>query len=138
MNVDSPGGLIDLVPETAALIRTVRETKPVIAVANTYAASAAYWLASQASDLVVTPSGEVGSIGVYMPHLDVSGWEEQQGVKTTLISAGKYKTERSPFEPLSDEAAAAMQDTVDKYYGMFTYGVAVGRGTSAEIGRAHV
>ena len=63
MNVDSPGGRIDLVPETAALIRTVRETKPVIAVANTYAASAAYWLASQASDLVVTPSGEVGSIG---------------------------------------------------------------------------
>ncbi|ETX26433.1 S49 family peptidase, partial [Roseivivax isoporae] len=65
LDVDSPGGMVDLVPETAAMIRGARRAeRSIIAVANTVAASAAYWLASQADELVVTPSGVVGSIGV--------------------------------------------------------------------------
>jgi len=66
LNVDSPGGRVDMVPEVAAKIRAARnDVRPIIAVANTYAASAAYWIASAADEIVVTPSGEVGSIGVY-------------------------------------------------------------------------
>jgi ClpP class serine protease len=53
----------------------------------------------------VTPSGEVGSIGVYSAHQDISAAQKKLGVKTTLVSAGKYKTERSPFEPLSRRGA---------------------------------
>jgi ClpP class serine protease len=60
IDVDSPGGLVDLIPETAAEIRGGRGRKPIVAIANTRAASAAYWLGSQADELVVTPSGEVG------------------------------------------------------------------------------
>lgn len=135
MNVDSPGGMVEQVPETAAMIRAAREVKPVIAIANTDAASAAYWLASQADELVVTPSGRAGSIGVYSAHEDISGWQEQQGIKTTLISAGEHKTEGNPYEPLSEEAAAAMQDTVDSYYDMFVADVAAGRGVSEKTVR---
>jgi ClpP class serine protease len=58
-----------------------------------------------------------------------------EGVKTTLISAGKYKTEGNPYEPLSDEARAAMQAMVDDYYGMFTRAVAKGRGVSVDAVR---
>ena len=69
LDVDSPGGQVDLVPETVAMIHAAkRADRPIIAVANTMAASAAYWLASAADELVVTPSGSVGSIGVYMMH----------------------------------------------------------------------
>jgi len=68
INVDSPGGMTDLVPETAAQIRAARDIKPVVAVANTVAASAAYWLAAQASEVVVASSGLVGSIGVFTAH----------------------------------------------------------------------
>lgn len=127
LDVDSPGGIVDMVPETAAAIREARDVKPITAVANTTAASAAYWLASQASEVVVTPSGEVGSIGVFATHTDWSKYDEDMGVKTTLVSAGKFKTEGNPYEPLSEEAEAYMQSVVDELYGMFASDVAQGR-----------
>lgn len=130
IDVDSPGGSVEMVPETAAEILAGRDRKPIVAVANTWAASAAYWLASAATELVVTESGEVGSIGVFMAHTDLSGALEQAGEDVTLISAGKYKTEGNPFEPLSGEAEAHLQEQVDAYYQMFVKGVAKARGTS--------
>lgn len=135
LNIDSPGGLVDLVPETAAEIREARGTKPIVAVANTMAASAAYYLASQADEVVVTPSGMVGSIGVLIRHDDLSGRMEQMGVKTTLIYAGKYKVEGNPFEPLSKEAKAALQGDVDELYGMFVADVAAGRNVDEQAVR---
>lgn len=136
LDVDSPGGSTDLIAEVAAELRAARTVKPLVAVANTWAASAAYWLAAQADELIVTPSGEVGSIGVYCAHEDISGFEDQLGIKTTLISAGKYKTEGNPYEPLSDEARQALQDKVDTYYAMFVSDVAKGRGVTASAVRA--
>lgn len=132
LHVDSPGGLVELVPEAAADIRLAREAKPVVAVANTMAASAAYWLAAQANEVVVTPSGRVGSVGVFSVHEDVSKMAEEKGVKLTMISAGKFKTEGNPYEPLGDEARAAIQERIDEVYGMFVADLAKGRGTSAE------
>lgn len=130
IDVASPGGSVDLVPETAEVLRNLKT--PTVAVANTDAASAAYWLASQADELVVTPSGQVGSIGVVTAHQNVAGAQEKLGIQTTLISAGKYKVEGSPFGPLGKEARAAIQAKVDHYYDLFVADVARGRGVSVE------
>lgn len=130
-NIDSPGGSVFGVEELANKIHAARGTKPIVAVANSLAASAAYWLAAAADEVVVTPSGEVGSIGVYGMHQDVSRAADAAGYTHTFISAGKYKTEGNSFEPLGDEARAAMQSRVDDYYRAFTSAVARGRGVSA-------
>jgi capsid assembly protease len=130
LDVDSPGGLVDGVPEAAVEIRRARESKPIVAVSNTGMMSAAYWLASQAHEVVVTPSGEVGSIGVYQLHKDLSEAHAMRGIAPTLISAGRYKVEGNPYEPLSDEARQAAQDGVDDFYNMFTSDVAKGRGVA--------
>lgn len=135
LDVDSPGGSVELITELAGAIRAGRERKPIIASANSRAASAAYWLASQASEIVVTPSGDVGSIGVFAAHEDVSALQEKLGVKTTLISAGEFKTEGNPFEPLSDDARAYWQGLVDETYAVFVDDVSRGRGVSAETVR---
>lgn len=127
LDVNSPGGLVDLVPETAAAMRERRGEKPVVAVANTLMASAAYWIGAQADSVYVTPSGNVGSIGVFGTHVDISGAQEKAGVKTTMISAGKFKTEGNAFEPLTEEAAAAMQARVSAAYDLFVADVAAGR-----------
>ena len=132
MDIDSPGGTVTGVQELADEIYQGRQQKPIIGVANGMAASAAYYLGSQASELVVSPSGEVGSIGVFAAHEDVSKALEGMGVKTTFISAGKYKTEGNPYEPLSGEARDAMQAKVDAYYQQFVNAVARGRNTSAD------
>lgn len=127
MEIDSPGGLVDGVPEAAAEIRAAREQKPVIAVANYMAASAAYYIGSQASEFIASPSAEVGSIGVRTAHEDHSGALEQKGIKITSISAGKYKTEGAPWAPLGDEARDYVQAQIDDLYGMFLADVAKGR-----------
>lgn len=130
IEVDSPGGQVDAVEELSTEIFKARGTKPITAVVNTMAASAAYWIATAADEMVVTPSGEVGSIGVFAMHQDVSEMAAMQGVKVSLISAGKYKVEANPFEPLTDEAREAIQQRVDEYYGMFVSAVARNRGVS--------
>jgi signal peptide peptidase SppA len=133
IDVDSPGGTTDGVAELADEIFKARGKKPMTAVANTQMASAAYWIASSADELVATPSSTaVGSIGVYLAHQERSKAIDAQGVKTTLISAGKYKTEGNPFEPLTDDARQAFQSLVDENYGMFTRAVARARNVKAD------
>jgi signal peptide peptidase SppA len=136
IEIDSPGGQVDGLPEAAAEIRAARSQKPVIAVANGTAASAAYWIGSAASEFVCTPSGWVGSIGVRGAHEDLSAQLEQKGVKVTEISAGKYKTEGSPYGPLTDEARAYQQAIADAYYAMFLGDVAKGRNVPVDTVRS--
>jgi signal peptide peptidase SppA len=132
LDVDSPGGTVPGVPEFAQEIYESRGVKPIVAIANATMASAAYWIGTAADELYVTPSGRVGSVGVYVAHEDWSKFDEEMGVKTTLISAGKYKVEGNPYEPLGDEATAFLQHSVDLVYGRFVDAVAAHRGVSSK------
>lgn len=130
IDIDSPGGSVYGVAELADEIISARVQKPVIAIANSLAASAAYWIGACASELYVTPGGEVGSIGVWQAHQDYSKAMDEAGVKTTLISAGKFKVEGNPYTPLDEDAQSFMQSRVEDYYAAFTKAVAKGRGVS--------
>lgn len=129
-DIDSPGGTVPGIQELAAQMFALRGQKTQIAQVNSLAASAAYWLASQADEIVSIPSGTAGSIGVFTAHQDLSKALEQEGIDVTLISAGKYKLEGHPFGPLTEEAHAVLQDRVDTAYGQFVKDVARGRGVS--------
>lgn len=132
LDVDSPGGTVAGVPELAAEIYRLRGRKPIIAVANSLMASAAYYIGSAADEVVVTPSAEVGSIGVVALHANYREFYERMGVHVTVISAGRYKAEGYPYDALTDEARAAIQARVDDYYGMFTRAVARHRDVPVE------
>lgn len=127
IDIDSPGGSVYGVAELADEIASTQGQKPVIAIANSLAASAAYWIGACAAEFYVTPGGEVGSIGVWQAHQDYSRAMDEAGVTTTLISAGKFKVEGNPYAPLSEEAHGFMQSRVDDYYAAFTKAVAKGR-----------
>jgi ClpP class serine protease len=120
-----------MIPEVGEQIKAGRNIKPIYAIANVMAGSAAYWLASQATKLYVTPSGSVGSIGVYTVHEDQSVKDANEGRKFTYVSAGRNKTEGNTHEPLSEEAKAHKQEAVDDFYDDFVNVVAEGRGVSA-------
>ena len=131
LDVNSPGGSVSGITELAALIRAARGgAKPIVAVCDPLAASAAYWLAAQADEVVVTPSGRVGSIGIYTIHQEISRMLDAMGVTTTIISAGDHKIEGNEYEPLSDAARQATQDDVNTFYSMFVADVARGRRVS--------
>lgn len=131
LDVDSPGGSVPGTDELATEIRSLRGgEKPIIAQVNALAASAAYWIAASADEIVVTPSGRAGSIGVYTAHDDVSAALEKRGVKRTYISAGKHKVEGNETEPLGKDALAHIQEGVNRSYNRFVAAVAEGRGTT--------
>lgn len=136
LDVDSPGGSVSGIDELSSEIHRARGIKPISAVANSMAASAAYWIATAADEVVITPSGEVGSVGVIAAHEDQSGLYEQMGVKVSLVTAGKYKAENNPFEPITDEGRAAIQARVDDSYAMFTKALARNRGVPLETVRS--
>lgn len=128
LDVDSPGGTAAGVMEFASEIRAARGgTKPIVAVANTMIASAAYWLASQADEVVASPSAQVGSIGVYAIHQEASRLLDEMGITTTIIRSGPNKIDANEFEPLTDEARAHMQERVDETNAQFVGEVAKGR-----------
>lgn len=137
IDVDSPGGSTALVEETAAKVFGARRAdRPIVAVADTMAASAAYWIASAADQIAAAPSAGVGSIGVYTLHDDMSAMMETLGVDRTVIKSGPRKIENNPWGPLEDSAKAALQDNVAETYRAFTSDVARFRGVSASVVRA--
>ena len=128
LDVDSPGGQAGGINELSKTIFDARGRKPIVAVANHFMASAAYWIGSAADELVVTPSGEVGSIGAFAVHEDISAALAQDGIKISIIKDGKYKAEANPYEALSEEARAAIQARVSDVYSAFVEAVARNRG----------
>lgn len=131
LDIDSPGGSVPGTEELSAEIRSLRGgEKPIIAQVNSLAASAAYWIAASTDEIVVTPSGRAGSIGVYTAHDDISAALEKRGIKRTYISAGKHKVEGNETEPLGKDTLAHIQDSVNRSYSRFVAAVAEGRGTT--------
>lgn len=135
LEIASPGGEVHGVPEAFSRLRAAAKRKPLVAAVNSYAGSAAYWLASAADEIWVTPSGSVGSIGVYTLHVDYSSALADAGEVWSFISAGKYKVEGNGAEPLGEEARASFQANVDSYYRMFVRDVAKGRGVPVDAVR---
>jgi signal peptide peptidase SppA len=133
LDVDSPGGLSDMVDEMASEIYAATQYKPIISVANTAANSAAYYLASQANKMYVTPSGQVGSIGTFVVHTDDSKAREQEGVDRTIIKAGRFKA--IPLEPLTSESRDHLQSLVNNTNDKFVTAVANGRNVDEQYVR---
>src|SRR5690606_23626214 len=83
--------------------------------------------------IYVDPTGEVGSIGVIMTHVDMSKMLETWGYKMTHIFSGDRKADGSPYEPLDDAARARMQSDVDYLRGLFASNVAANRSVSDDF-----
>lgn len=132
LDVQSPGGYVFGTAEAGDAIYEARSSKPVVAVANTFAYSAAYWLAAQASQFFVTPSGDVGSVGVRSGHVDQSGFEEKIGMRTTLIASHPDKIAAHPYGALTDADREDIQASVDECNIAFVAAIARGRGMAAK------
>ncbi len=128
LDIDSPGGEAGGVFDLADKIFSARKVKPIWAVANDEAFSAAYAIAAAADRIYLSRTGGAGSIGVIAVHLDQSQAEEDAGLKYTAIFAGARKNDLSPHEPLTDPARAQLQAEVDRIYELFATTVARMRG----------
>lgn len=128
IHLDSPGGVVYGIPETAALVRALSAEKHVVAYCDSLSASAAYWIASACDYFYVTPSAEVGSIGVYSAVVDYTEWCTKQGIKVELIKDGTFKGAGFPGTSLTDEQRNKIQSDVLRCSAAFKADVRAGRG----------
>jgi signal peptide peptidase SppA len=134
-DIDSPGGSTTGAFELADFLFEARQVKPMSAIVNFSAYSAAYLMASAIGDVSMSRTSGVGSVGVIAKHLDQSARNEQMGVKVTTVYAGAHKNDMSPHEPLTEQSLKFLNDMVQNYYGQFVDAVAKYRGISADAVR---
>lgn len=129
--VDSPGGDVTMLGELADAIFAARDRKPLVAYVGGTSASAAYWLASAASEIVIQPTSVLGSIGVRTVLFDDSEWEKKLGFKVVDVVS-----KQSPFkvvDPSKPEDVARVQRRVDDLAGVFVSSVARHRGVDEKV-----
>ncbi|QEG40444.1 S49 family peptidase [Roseimaritima ulvae] len=133
LQVDSPGGVYPGVPELAKQIYDQRGAKPIVAVIDPYAASAAIWVATAASRVVSIGSGMAGSIGAYTQVVSWSELLKKEGYDARVIRSPEWKAEGHPFESLTDEYVAYRQDYINAIAAEFTAAVAKHRGVRPNV-----
>ncbi len=132
LDIDSPGGSAVGAFELAADIRAMAQQKPITGLVNFMAYSGGYLLGSACTELVVSQTSGVGSIGVIASHMDRSKMEEGMGVKVTTVFAGAHKNDLTPHEPLSEQSLRYLNEVVQESYQLFVNAVAEYRGLSAQ------
>ena len=125
------GGVFDLAEKLRRLARSSR--KPMWAVADEAALSAAYAIATAADQIWLTRTAEVGSIGVVAVHTDQSAADKEMGFSYSFIHAGRHKIDANPHEPLSDSVRDSIQQDVDALHQQFAALVAGHRNLSPDV-----
>lgn len=127
LDMESPGGEAVGAFEAAAAVRRLAQIKPVWAVVNGMAASAAYAIASAATRIISMPTGISGSIGVVLAHFDYSEMLAKEGIKPTFIHAGANKVDANPYQALPEAVRDKLQAEINTFYDLFVETVAAGR-----------
>src|SRR5690606_33365251 len=104
LRIDSPGGLASGLFDFTDRIFEARQTKPIVAVVDDIAYSAAYAIAAAAEKIYVSRTSGVGSVGVVGYHVDRSEADAAEGLKVTAVYAGAHKIDFSPHFPLTEAA----------------------------------
>lgn len=135
LHVNSPGGEVSGTFDLSDEIFAARKKKPIWALTDEMAASAAYALASGANRIVMPRTGRAGSIGVVLAHTDRSKELEQKGRQVTFVHAGSRKVDGNAAQPLPDDVRARLQADIDSVYALFIQTVARNRGLSEQAVR---
>ena len=134
--IDSGGGFVDGLFDLTAWLRQARAAKPIYAIVDSCACSAAYAIASTATSVSASAHSMVGSIGVLMVHWDFSKMLTEWGLTPTLLFSGEHKIDGNPFQPLPDDVRDAFQADLAEMREFFADDVAAGRGENLEASAA--
>lgn len=135
LNIDSPGGEVSGAFDLVDLIYGARGEKPIWAILDESAYSAAYAIASAADVITVPRTGGTGSIGVIWMHVDWSQALQGAGLQVTFLTFGDTKADGHPEIPLSPGARDRFQADIDTMGELFVETVARNRNIAAEVVR---
>lgn len=127
IRINSPGGAVAPAQEIYREIQKTKKKKPVVASMETVGASAAYYIASAADQIVCSEGTITGSIGVIMFLADLENLVKKMGVGVKVIKAGKFKDIGSYLRPLTEEEHKILEDFAAQIHEQFIHDVATGR-----------
>jgi len=136
LRIDSPGGTVSGTRDLADDVAAAAAEKPVHAYIEDLGASAAYWVASQATKVYANPTAMVGSIGTFAVIYDFSAQASMIGVKVHVLRAGDFKGAGQPGTEVTAEQLAEWQRIVNELNEHFIRGVSAGRKLSLGATRA--
>lgn len=119
VRIDSPGGTVVGGETLYRAFRELAQRKPVVAVMDGLATSAAYMTAIAADRIIAREGTLTGSVGVILQATEITGLLESIGVTATEFKSGHLKAQPSPFERISPEVERATQTLIDEMYAMF-------------------
>lgn len=127
--IDSPGGDVAGLDSVASQIRESK--KNTVAHVDNLAASAAYWLASQADKIIATsPTARFGSIGVVQRVVDWTKFDANFGIIThTIVST---KSPKKVPDPATEGGRDQIRSELDDLLDVFVTRVADGRRVDKE------
>ncbi|SED11967.1 serine protease, ClpP class [Pseudomonas saponiphila] len=128
LNIDSPGGVASGINELAELIYAGRDRKRIVSYIGGTGASAGYWIASAASEIVIDEASLAGSIGVVVEAV-VEG-ENATGRKRYQIVSRNAPNKRPDLA--TEEGRAKIGETIDALGEVFVGKVARNLGVAAE------
>lgn len=135
LRIDSPGGMASGLFDLTDHIYASRGPKPIYAMVDDYAYSAAFAIAAACDQIWVTRTGDGGSVGAVYFFAQVTGADERAGIKITPIYAGERKIDLNPHLPLSPEAQAKAQAEINDLRDLFVASVATYRSLDPEVVR---
>jgi len=127
LDVDSPGGTVPGMFETATLVAELARLKPVVAIASPLAAASAYVIAAKAGRVVGVPDSDVGGVGVVYVHADRSMQLARQGIRVSVIQAGVQKTGGSSLHALGDTTRADIERQLDSVWSRMIAAISAAR-----------
>jgi len=131
--IESPGGAIAGTAELANDVKAARRKKPVWAHVDDMAASAAYWVASQAGAIYANhATALVGNVGTVYTVMDTSKAAEKEGVQVRVFSTGPLKAAGYAGTTLTDDQARMFQALADENQTHFDAAVRAGRSLTAK------
>jgi protease-4 len=131
LQINSPGGSpvqAERIYDELMRLKAQYPDKKVVAVIEDIGASAAYYIASAADEIVASKASLVGSIGVIINGFGAVDALEKLGIERRLITAGDNKAMLDPFLPKDEAQEAYMQRIVDQVHEQFIDAVKQGRG----------
>lgn len=127
LRINSPGGAVAPAQEIYREVERTRKEKPVVASMETVAASAAYYISSNADSIVCSKGTITGSIGVIMFLPDVHKVIERLGVNVNIIKAGRFKDIGTGVRPLTEKERDLLKSFAEQVHDQFIVDVAHGR-----------
>ncbi len=113
LDIDSGGGQVSGTPEFHDFIKNF--SKPVVAYTDGLMCSAAYYIGSATSHIVANKRADaIGSIGVMIHFVDLTGYFEQMGAKVITEYSTHSPEKNRPFEELlSGDASRYIKEELD-------------------------